>query len=543
MRLSFALGAALLLALPQAYACMGPGMGDTIFFETLPNPQPDADLIAHISIDEVKGKWGESATVTVVDVIKTTGDWVKGGDKVGIKYQVTSCGPEYKAGDKGTIFAMTGIDSEGRVVLYPYMHAERDINLVRPPLSGTVRTPVTKLPPQTQEEYAKLNSSCAAFYAVTKEERSGYADKFNTHKVYAKRLHPSGQIMEARYEADLSRERSELAKAKSEGTLRRYIYKWESVCPSVEFYTPILLARWSKGMKEELKPFDFTPAKDPRGTVGQAPVCSFPDLKLPADFEVYAAGGYSGRKIAYQIDQSGNAGTQIDVAVNSPGKPVVLILGAYDPTIWNIGWTKNTTILAVLVSGYYRQVVAGLSAKTPLLISSYENKGPCGYFYFRSEKSELPNDKARSLFGRPIDMFFPAVKGSVVVGEAFPGGTKLFTSAEIPPEAYHETSAPLAGMDGLIDAVHKGLLRYATLSDAEDWVKAGGKGVHRSGKLYLENAYVVLKPFTYPAGLTGMPPPVFFLPKGVPRPTGYGGWSTVYDFNTLECQGNMCGRS
>jgi hypothetical protein len=199
---------------------------------------------------------------------------------------------------------------------------------------------------------------------------------------------------------------------------------------------------------EEFKPFDFAPTRmipRHRGTMEQAQTCGFPDLKLPSDFSVFAAGAYSGREIAFQIDQSGHEGTQIDVAVNSPDKPAVLMLGAYEPTIWNIGWSQNTKIVAVLVSGYHRQVVAGLAKQTPLLISSYDNKGPCGYFYITSDKLGVLNPKARSLFDRPVDMVYFAENGNVVVGAPISGGTELITSAYIPPESYYDKSAPLAG--------------------------------------------------------------------------------------------------
>ena len=41
---------------------------------------------------------------------------------------------------------------------------------------------------------------------------------------------------------------------------------------------------------------------------------------------------------------------------NQPSAPVVLMLGSYEPTVWNIGWSPGTRILAVLVSGYHAQV-------------------------------------------------------------------------------------------------------------------------------------------------------------------------------------------
>ena len=57
------------------------------------------------------------------------------------------------------------------------------------------------------------------------------------------------------------------------------------------------------------------------------------------------------------------------------------------------------------------------------------------------------------------------------------------------------------------------------------------------------NAYVVLKQFTFPAGLHGANAAIFYVPKGVPGPAGNPGHSRVYDFNTMECTGGSCGIS
>ena len=74
------------------------------------------------------------------------------------------------------------------------------------------------------------------------------------------------------------------------------------------------------------------------------PICEIPNLKLPQEFTVFAAGAPSGRRIGFQIDQSGMNSTQIDVTVNYIKKPVILMLGSYDPTIWNIQWTLGTRV-------------------------------------------------------------------------------------------------------------------------------------------------------------------------------------------------------
>lgn len=316
----------------------------------------------------------------------------------------------------------------------------------------------------------------------------------------------------------------------------------------------IILATTVQVEAGETKPFNFVQEKDSGGAVTRSPTCEFAGLTLPSEFSVLAAGAYSGRKVPFQIDQSGHEGTQIDVAVNSPGKPVVLMLGAYEPTIWNIGWSQGTKVLAVLASGYHRQVIAGLGKETPALISTYDNRGPCGYFYVTSDNLGSLNPKARAVFRRPVDMVYPAVNGKVVVGDPIAAGTKLVTSVEVPPESYYDKSAPIAGPAGLEDAVRNGLVRKATAADAEAWSDAvaqsslkrdlppvAGHGIPKPPKPSIYNAYVVLKPFTYPSGLYGGNSATFLIPKGVSKPNGNPGHSAVYDFNTLNCQGALCG--
>jgi len=303
----------------------------------------------------------------------------------------------------------------------------------------------------------------------------------------------------------------------------------------------------------DLKPFEFQIEVKQPNNPAQKSECSFSELKLPTDFSVFAAGAYSGRKISFQIDQSGHDGTQIDVAVNSPNKPVVLMLGAYEPTIWNIGWSKGTTILAVLVSGYHRQAVAGLEKHVPQLNSSYDNRGPCGYFYVANENLSALNPMAKRVFGRPVEMVFLAEKGRVVVGESLQSDTKLVTSSETSPTLLYDKDAPIAGPAGLADAARKGLLRKATAADADAWVDAvirafpqrdlppvAGRGIPKPPRPPIYNGYIVLKSFTYPAGLYGGNSATFIIPKGIPRPDGNPEHSTIYDFNTLNCQGPLC---
>jgi hypothetical protein len=100
--------------------------------------------------------------------------------------------------------------------------------------------------------------------------------------------------------------------------------------------------------------------------------------------------------------------------------------------------------------------------------------------------------------------------------------------------------------------MRKGILRRATLKDATKWINALKKKYaiqHRPPPNIppdLDNAYVVLKKFTYPAGLYGGHSATFYIPEGVPLPTGNYGHSKIYDLNSisLECTaGSACGQA
>ena len=93
------------------------------FFKVIPHPQPDADLIAEVTltdVDEEPRTVTATATVTVLHVIKTSDARVQQGDKVALKYLVSSCGPTENIGMRGTIIAKIVADSKGRLVLSPY---------------------------------------------------------------------------------------------------------------------------------------------------------------------------------------------------------------------------------------------------------------------------------------------------------------------------------------------------------------------------------------------------------------------------------------
>lgn len=300
----------------------------------------------------------------------------------------------------------------------------------------------------------------------------------------------------------------------------------------------------------DTKPFAFDAPE--RASQPQPASCEFPALKGKTNYKLFAAGAYSGRRLDFGIDDSGNEAGRYDVAVNHTAAPVVLMLGSYDPTVWHVGWTKGTRIAAVLVSGYHRQVITGLPAGVPVINSTYDNRGACGYFYVSAERANTLNPVARRAFGRAVDMVYLAEKGRVVVGNAV-DGVPLITDASARDDSAFRIGADRAGgKEGLDYAVSQGWLRKAQPADAEAWLAAQARieqadvppiaGGRPAGHVSMHNAYVVLKPFKFPPGLYGGHLATFFLPKGVSKPTGDMGHSTLYDFNTLKCSGTLCDR-
>jgi hypothetical protein len=74
-------------------------------------------------------------------------------------------------------------------------------------------------------------------------------------------------------------------------------------------------------------------------------------------------------------------------------------LGACEPSIWNIAWTKGTDINAVMVTGYHKQAVTGLPNTTPLLISTQDNNGPCGHTFARSKNLTQAKMLSKKVYG------------------------------------------------------------------------------------------------------------------------------------------------
>lgn len=261
-------------------------------------------------------------------------------------------------------------------------------------------------------------------------------------------------------------------------------------------------------------------------------LCQLKNLEKPAAFVVYEGVGEVGQSTDQMIDDSGIAAFKFKVAVHSD-QPVALFLSALQPSIWNIGWTEKTKIIAVFVTGQHRQIVTGLPAQTPVLISTQENQGACGGLVGNATdggtgrqkgSSVQVNELAKKLFGRTVDDTFALNEVSSVIGGPIPRQAKILTSEEVDPVE----SAGKGFIDILQDVpegVRHGFLRMATDRDiaalqAELEMEAGQGPKDILGFTGPDGVYVVLKKFKFPKGGFHGLANSFLVPRGVPSPEG-----------------------
>lgn len=337
-----------------------------------------------------------------------------------------------------------------------------------------------------------------------------------------------------------------------------------------------------------------TTAQTPAGAAEPPPAeCALKDIRLPADYALFAAGGYRGRPLDFVIDKdSGQLAGQVDITVNYPDKPVALMFSNYEPTLWNVSWTKGTKIVAIYTSGYYRQAVAGIDDDVPTGTMTYKSEidqggadSPCFLMTLETERgSEIGKrdavayavfkrkpDKTYRIFerwGMPRELQVDKGTGhyeptalpaggdatKITIGAPVAPGTEIFTSAKTAPETFHDKSAPPVGQDGFSAAVESGILRKATMDDVDEFIKAyvaslpkpntdvppveGGNpdAAAQFPRIHnITNSFVALKAFEVPLAVNPENEPNIFVAKGAPVPTGNPRGASVYDINTGKC--------
>ncbi|MDR0997105.1 MAG: hypothetical protein LBL69_05535 [Zoogloeaceae bacterium] len=259
---------------------------------------------------------------------------------------------------------------------------------------------------------------------------------------------------------------------------------------------------------------------------------------LPADTALYVAGAYHGQPAGIQIEEkSARAAGTFTVWVDSPERPVALLLNAYEPSIWHLRWTPGTRIVAVYAMGHHLQIVAGLPSQTQLRYAARRLHA------MSAEEAPILALQAKAWFGRPVTgmLLAPLGKrpdaGQVFIGGKRPASAYAPNPHDRPDHAFRWPGTPLTGQAGLSAAEKAGILRRATDADRQRLARhynalldrlttqaeatgrvlptQGGKPRQRIDAFAAD--WIIEKPFRFPAGVRNV---VYVLARNVPAPLG-----------------------
>ena len=253
----------------------------------------------------------------------------------------------------------------------------------------------------------------------------------------------------------------------------------------------------------------------------------------------------------------------VELEINND-KPVILILGAIQPTIWTIRRTQNTKISAIFLTGNYKQILRGVDPAISILknivrdeIGKYNHEQPCRNYVFSAQTVKDFKTVSQHLFGKEAFEYISANdEGVVKLGNTNDKNREFITFKNPPIESFEVKGTILSpGVKGLEEAIQKGFIRKATEEDLDSWLDLLETKEKQSpsrnlpqveGKTlrdllprfnFKRRAYVVLDDFIIPSGLNGGNLAIFIVPKGVPSPRGNSGHSSIYDMNTGTCSG------
>jgi len=142
---------------------------------------------------------------------------------------------------------------------------------------------------------------------------------------------------------------------------------------------------------------DLAPSRPPRDPPPS------PSLSLPSGCEAHAVGVYV----------STRADNVVEVDVDRPGAPVLLLLSAYEAVRWRIHLSPGTTVVGAVLGGYHApDGLEGLEPGTPVLtrVHDYGEK-PLYDYPGRTDPGPGVKELARELTGRDPASFQGAEKG------------------------------------------------------------------------------------------------------------------------------------
>lgn len=272
---------------------------------------------------------------------------------------------------------------------------------------------------------------------------------------------------------------------------------------------------------------------------------------------IVALGAYQGGlPTSAVIEGASHQVRAITVAAEPSGPPLVLIVTAYDPVVWDFSHFPLGRLRAVIVYGYHPQALAHLPERVPARFTIGPGaNGSCGRPLSAHEggtELEALDAQARAVLHRPIDSFVGAYEpaGLGVEGHVRIAAPPRHSSAGIIRRKLPTVPDPVGPHEAEIQRlVREGALRPARKDDLDAWNAAatrhsptGHLAPVRAKSMSLGRAFVVLRPISLPAGMHGFDSRDFIIPPGVAAPIDAGSFNSYYFIadGTCRAPGDEC---
>ena len=283
--------------------------------------------------------------------------------------------------------------------------------------------------------------------------------------------------------------------------------------------------------------------------------CQSKKITLRPDTLLYVGGALRGRGLEYAIDRSGAEPGQFDLVVNAPNRDVALLLSARYPALWKIKWSEGTRITHVFLTGVHKQVISGLPKETPISRSFKVDDPDCYLDHVYLDTLEDINAFTQKIYGKKADKVFLGRQngvfyGKVNMGKPISKQTPLLFSKDTPPQSLYIMELGLSGISGIEALLRERKIKKLDDTIIEKWAdaryqeylretpkRARTKEKENFTLNFAYRPYMVVDKIRFPAGYRAN----YFLQKGVPYPKEkLPKGATLFDFNTLKCEGMDC---
>jgi hypothetical protein len=262
------------------------------------------------------------------------------------------------------------------------------------------------------------------------------------------------------------------------------------------------------------------------------------DQGLIRGARVVALGAYEGAEpISLSFAGEAHEVSRIVVQGNKDGPPLLLVLTAYDPVMWDFADFPIKRLRGLIVYGHTEQAVAHVNESIPVRFATSETgETRCGtaiYAYKQSRDLERLRMQVKSVLGVPLNAFYGSYSPDAlhVDGASY----KSLTPVRL-DRASLRASGPLldGGLlpaeQGIRQLIERGDIRPARSSDWTQWQRVSGE----KPDTFLDG-YVVLRRTELPRGMYGAHSRAFLIPAGVPLPSDPGSHNRYYRLKDGTC--------